>query len=101
MIVIILFLLASQLYLYYIYYDKIKKYKDIKKESIILEPIPKKPYLDDIENEILLNEVITSCRDENWECKIDETITPLNCLYKIDIKSNDGLIEIKASIRTY
>jgi hypothetical protein len=98
---LIFILLASQSFLFYLNRDRIKKYWDIPKDSIILKPIPKTIKTEDVDgSEDLLSNVISSAKDENWKPEFKYGMWSTNG-YHIILKSPDELIEIESIIRIY
>ena len=94
-------LVGSQIYLFHLYTNNIKRYDNIKKGSIILEPKPKEIEVEDVEGcEELLNDILLSAKEENWIC---EFITGhwSDDGYHMKISSPDGNIMVEAIIRTW
>ena len=99
MILLIFILLASQSFIFYLNRDRIKKYWDTPKGSIILKPIPKSVMAEDVDGiEDLLYDVISSAKDECWNCEFQYGIWSSNG-YHMLIKSPDGLVTIESIIR--
>ena len=100
MIYLLLFILiTSQIFLFHLNKDRIKKYWDIPKNSIILKPIPKTIQVEDVEGvEELLSNVIKSAKYECWNCEFQYGIWTSNGYHMI-INSTDGLVSIDAIIR--
>jgi hypothetical protein len=98
---LLLILITSQIFLFHLNKDRIKKYWDIPKNSIILKPIPKQIKTEDVDDtEDLLSNVIKSAKDENWKHEFKYGIWSNNG-YHIILKSPDKLIEIESIIRIY
>ncbi len=96
---ILFILLMSQLFLFYLYKDKIKKYSGIKRGSIVLDPIPMSLKVEDVEGiEDLICDVISSAKEEGWKCDFQYGIWTRDG-YHMVISSPDGLVSIDSIIR--
>lgn len=96
---VVLGLLISQVYLFHIYKDKIKKYGEIKPGSVILKPIPKSVETNDVEGfEELVRDVLTSAKEEEWPCEFINGIWSRGG-YEMKITSLDNSLTISAVIR--
>lgn len=97
---VVLGLLISQVYLFHIYKDKIKKYGDIKPGSIVLKPIPKSVETNDVEGfEELVRDVLISVKEEEWPCEFVHSSIWSRDGYEMKITSLDNSITISAVIR--
>lgn len=102
LMVLILGLLGSQIYLFHLYKDKIKRFSNLKKDSIILEPIPKPVDIEDVDGvEELLKDILLSAKEESWACEfVKNGVWSLDG-YEMKISSPDGSIVINSVIRDY
>ena len=97
---VVLGLLISQVYLFHIYKDKIKKYADIKPGSIVLKPIPKTVETNDVEGfEELVRDVLISAKEEEWPCEFLQSSIWSRDGYEMKITSLDNSLTISAVIR--
>jgi hypothetical protein len=99
---VVLGLLISQIYLFHLYKDKIKRFSNLKKDSIILEPIPKVVEVEDVDGvEELLKDILLSAKEESWGCEFLTNGLWSHDGYEMKISSPDGSIVINSVIRDY
>lgn len=98
---VVLGLLISQVYLFHIYKDKIKKYGEIKPGSIVLKPIPKSVETTDVEGfEELVRDVLISAKEEEWPCEfVENSVWSRDGGYEMNITSLDNSLSISSVIR--
>lgn len=100
MFLVVLGLLISQVYLFHIYKDKIKKYGEIKPGSVILKPIPKSVETTDVEGfEELVRDVLISIKEEEWPCEFVNNSLWSRDGYEMKITSLDNSLTISVVIR--
>jgi hypothetical protein len=93
-------LLISQVYLFHIYKDKIKKYVEIKPDSVILKPIPKSVETTDVEGfEELIRDLLISVKEEEWPCEFLNSSIWARDGYEMKITSLDNSLTISVVIR--